>query len=267
MQKFIFAFAYLACVGQVAQGRRVQEIQQQAKDNVRDSSVQSLAKLLQASDPTAFQAPGMGLSRGLASSNVPRSAALPGRTAKDAIVMSKTRSKPKGEDETVGISDELQGDINQFAFLVMRLIAASVMFHHGQEKFLSAEMFTKYTMDAYFGFLPGPHIYYTYAAGFVQAVAPFFVALGVFSRVAGVGLVGCMLGAFYYSLVTGGLEGFPFSNIASAGVRTVHTYGFETPSLYIIIFAMVAIAGPGKFSISQLLGWNDDKSLFGKIKQ
>jgi len=178
--------------------------------------------------------------------------------------MSKTSSKPKEEEF---VSDDLQSNINQAAFLVMRLIAASVMFHHGQEKFLSAEMFTKYTMDAYFGFLPGPHIYYTYAAGFVQAVAPFFVAAGVFSRVAGIGLVGCMLGAFYYSLVTGGLEGFPFSNIASAGVRTVHTYGFETPSLYIIIFAMVALAGPGKFSVSQLLGWNDDKSLFGKIKQ
>jgi uncharacterized membrane protein YphA (DoxX/SURF4 family) len=50
-------------------------------------------------------------------------------------------------------------------------------------------------------------------------------------------------------------------------VPVFHNYGFETPAVYSAIFALVAATGPGKFSLAQALGWNDGKSLPGKLKQ
>jgi uncharacterized membrane protein YphA (DoxX/SURF4 family) len=168
------------------------------------------------------------------------------------------------------ISDE---DLIDAAFLVMRLAAAVVMVHHGEEKLLSVASFTKYTIDKYFGFLPGPHAFYTIATGWVQFLAPIFLSLGVFSRISGLALSATMLGALWYSAVAIGLEGFPLfelkglSNVLPYKVAVFHNYSFETPILYLVSFLLVAAAGPGKFSIAQILGWNDDKSLLGKLKQ
>merc|ERR1719486_1273232 len=65
---------------------------------------------------------------------------------------------------------------------------AIMMIHHGQEKLLSAEMFTNFVMTKYFAFLPG---------------------LGVASRPAAASLAGTTLAAMYYHLVSTGTEGFP----------------------------------------------------------
>jgi uncharacterized membrane protein YphA (DoxX/SURF4 family) len=185
-------------------------------------------------------------------------------SSKKQPVPKKASSEP--EEEFLEIPDEVQEFAREAAFLFMRLSAASVMLHHGQEKFLSAELFTKFAIDKYFTFLPEPHIFWTYSAGTVQFFAPFFLAAGVFSRAASAGLAGTMLGAFYYSAVSTGLEGFPLSKMA-AKVPIFHNYGFETPTLYLAIFALVAASGPGKFSVAQALGWNDDNTILGKIKQ
>jgi len=179
------------------------------------------------------------------------------------------RSMPEPEEEDEFISEEVEEYIKEAAFLFMRLAAASVMIHHGQEKILSAEAFTRFAIDKYFAFLPaigGKRVVWAYFSGGVQAVGPILLSLGVFSRLAAVSLAGTMVGASYYSFVTTGLEGFPLSKMA-AKVPVFHNYGFETPVLYLAIFALVAAAGPGKLSVAQALGWNDDKSLFGKIKQ
>jgi len=171
------------------------------------------------------------------------------------------------------ISDELQETLNDAALLLMRLTTAAVMIHHGQEKILSPQLFTKFTIDQYFGFLPGPHVFYAYVAGYIQFFAPILLSLGVFSRVAGASLVAVMLGAFYYSMANTGLEGFPFLELQGLGAKlkfgvpAFHNYAFEPVVLYLAIFALSAVNGPGKFSIAQLLGWNDDKSLLGKLKQ
>lgn len=185
--------------------------------------------------------------------------------------------KEEEEEEAFLISDEaltnLEQEARELAILIARITAAAVMFHHGQEKILSPEAFTKFTMDKYFYFLPGPHLAWTYFAGYTQFIAPIFLTLGLFSRAAAVSLIGTMLGAFYFSFASGGTEGFPFFELAGLsatmkyGVPSFHNYGFETPALYVAIFLMVAVGGPGKFSLAQLLGFNDDKSLFGKIKQ
>jgi len=166
----------------------------------------------------------------------------------------------KEETEELAVADQFEESIKDVALFFLKLAVASVMVHHGQEKILSPTEFTKFTMDAYFGFLPGPHIYYTYAAGYVQWLAPIFVVLGVFSRVASASLVAVMAGAFLHSMLTSGLEGFPgfelggLSSKLQFKVPAFHNYGFETPTLYIIIFLFLAIGGPGKFSLAQLLG-------------
>jgi uncharacterized membrane protein YphA (DoxX/SURF4 family) len=89
---------------------------------------------------------------------------------------------------------------------------------------------------------------------------------GIFSRVAAASLAGTMLGATYYSIVTTGTEGFPLSKMAGR-VPVFHNYGFETPALYLAVFVLVAATGPGKFSIAQAIGWNDDNTILGKLKQ
>jgi len=174
----------------------------------------------------------------------------------------------QGEDDF--FSEE---NLTEAVFLLMRVLTAVLMIHHGQEKLLSIDLFTKFTIDKYFGFLPGPHKFYTIATGYVQYIAPFFMGLGVFSRAAALSLAGTMAGALFYSKVAIGLEGFPnfelrgLNQVLKYGVAVFHNYTFETPALYMFVFLLVIVAGPGKFSLAQLLGFNDDKSLLGKLKQ
>jgi uncharacterized membrane protein YphA (DoxX/SURF4 family) len=181
----------------------------------------------------------------------------------------KKAAKQPEDEEGFMISDEVQDTANEAVFLFIRLFAASMMLHHGQEKILSAELFTKFALDKYFAFLPpigGSRIIYTYSAGAVQGIAPLFLSLGVFSRLAAAGFASTMLGATFYSLVSTGLEGFPLSKMADK-VPVFHNYNFETPLLYISVCVLIAASGPGKFSVAQALGWNDDNTLLGKIKQ
>jgi len=179
----------------------------------------------------------------------------------------------KPEDKEAFISEELQETFTELGYLFMKLAVGAVMIHHGQEKILSAEMFTKFAIDKYFSFLPGPHIYWTYLVGYIQYLAPFFMGLGIFSRAAAASLTGVMAGALFQDLIQNGWEKFPMFELAGLsqklkyGVPIFHNYGFEVPLLYVAIFSYIAVTGPGKFSIAQLLGWNDDKSLFGKLKQ
>lgn len=191
--------------------------------------------------------------------------------------MSKTSPKPKeGAESSLKakifeeefISDETQETINQVGFLLLRLAAASLMIHHGEEEVLAPAVFTKYTIAKKFGFLPGNPLLWTEGVGIDQLVAPILMSLGIFSRAAAASLAGTMLGAFYYAMVTTGGEGFPLSAYAKKyGVPSFHNYGFETPVLYLGIFLLVMVVGPGRYSIAQLLGWNDDKSFLGKLKQ
>merc|ERR1719160_226831 len=111
-------------------------------------------------------------------------------------------AKPGPDGEDFEVPDDIQEFVNEAALLFARLAVSSTMIHHGQEKIISAELFTKFAIDKYFAFLPEPHIFWTYSAGYVQFLAPFFLATGVFSRAAAAGLAGTMLGAFYYSAVS-----------------------------------------------------------------
>jgi len=172
------------------------------------------------------------------------------------------------------VSDEVQTTATDLGLLLMRLGVAAVMIHHGQEKLLDADAFTKYTMDVYFKFLPGNHLYWTYLIGLIQWLAPGGLIFGVGSRIAAGSLTAVMLGAFLQGIIAaGGFEGFPFFELGGLGskmpfmVPSYHNYGFETPLLYITIFLLLTVSGPGKFSLAERFGFNDDNTLLGKLKQ
>jgi uncharacterized membrane protein YphA (DoxX/SURF4 family) len=195
------------------------------------------------------------------------------------LVDLKYKAEPivKKDGEWVGewkLSDDFQKTATEVVFLLMRVVAAAVMFHHGQEILLDPAVFAKYTIDKKFAFLPGDHVAWSSLVGSIELFAPILVGLGVFSRVASLSLAAVMTQAIFYSnLANKGWEGFPFFELGGLSstmkykVYSFHNYGFETPALYLGIFLLVAAAGPGKFSIAQLLGWNDDKSFSGKLKQ
>jgi uncharacterized membrane protein YphA (DoxX/SURF4 family) len=172
------------------------------------------------------------------------------------------------------VSEEVQSTATDLGLLLMRLGVAAVMIHHGQEKILDADAFTKYTMDVYFKFLPGSHLYWTYLIGLIQWLAPGGLIFGVGSRLAAGSLTAVMVGAFLQGIIAaGGFEGFPFFELGGLGskmpfmVPSYHNYGFETPLLYITIFLLLTVSGPGKFSLAERFGFNDDSTLVGKLKQ
>lgn len=152
------------------------------------------------------------------------------------------------------------------SLVLMRVGTAAIMIHHGQEKFASAEMFNNFVMAKYFAFLPGPGLAWTYSAAAVQFGAPFFLALGIFSRPAAASLAGTTIAAMYYHLASTGTEGFPLSKMAEK-VPVFHNYAFEGPFMYVAIFLFFACAGPGKYALSTALGWDEDNSLPGLLKQ
>merc|ERR1719191_2140975 len=171
---------------------------------------------------------------------------FPNKKARQAAVKQPQRNRrgqpaPEPEEDDEFITPELQENINEAAYLVMRLAVASVMIHHGQEKILSAEAFTKFAIDKYFSFLPaigGSRVIWAYGAGAAQFAGPILLSLGVFSRLAAASMAGTMIGATYYSVITTGLEGFPLSKMA-ARVPIFHNYGFETPVLYFALFVTI----------------------------
>jgi uncharacterized membrane protein YphA (DoxX/SURF4 family) len=178
------------------------------------------------------------------------------------------------EEGELVVADDLQKELTALAFSFMRIAVAAVMFHHGQENLIDPAVFTKYTIDKYFAFLPGPHLNWAIAAGSVELIGAALLGLGIFSRVSAFSLSVVMAAAIFYSKISNkGFEGFPFFELGGLSstmkykVYSFHNYGFETPLLYMGIFLLIAATGPGKYSLAQRLGWNDDKSLFGKLKQ
>jgi uncharacterized membrane protein YphA (DoxX/SURF4 family) len=226
------------------------------------------AKELQSRPPLSRLPGSSSAMRALVRTKAARATAR-GASGKANFLKGKSKPEPEPEDEFELFgrnSEELEKIATDAVFLLARLAIASQMIHHGYEKYFSAELFTKYAIDKYFNFLPGPHLYWTYIVGGIQFFAPFGLGLGVFSRVSSASLAGVMVGAALQSFLSLGTEGFPLTKMAS-NVPIFHNYGFELPVVYVSAFLLFAVTGPGKYSVAQALGWNDDKSLLGKIKQ
>merc|ERR1711924_266915 len=85
-------------------------------------------------------------------------AANTGTSPWKGIIQGKNDPIPEPEPE---FSDDLFPEgaletLQDVAIMLMRVGTAAMMIHHGQEKLLSAEMYTNFVMTKYFAFLPGP---------------------------------------------------------------------------------------------------------------
>ena len=128
-------------------------------------------------------------------------------------------------------------------FLVARLLVSLLMLHHGLEKLADIDGFTTYIVDKYFSYLPFYHSYWAYLAAYTQIIGSFLLAIGIFTRLSLAGLCSTMLFALIFHFSDTGLQGAPF------GIVSNHNYEFEASLLYLIIYALLLVYGPGKLSL------------------
>ena len=117
------------------------------------------------------------------------------------------------------------------------------MLHHGIEKLSDIDGFTSFIVDNYFSYLPFEHSYWTYLAAYTQIIGSFLLVIGIFTRLSLVGLCSTMLFALIFHFSDTGLQGAPF------GIVSTHNYEFEASLLYLILYALLLINGPGKLSL------------------
>ncbi|MAK15357.1 MAG: DoxX subfamily protein [Cyanobium sp. MED195] len=127
--------------------------------------------------------------------------------------------------------------------LLSRSLASLLMLHHGIEKLSDIDGFTSFIVDNYFSYLPFEHSYWTYLAAYTQIIGSFLLVIGIFTRLSLVGLCSTMLFALIFHFSDTGLQGAPF------GIVSTHNYEFEASLLYLILYALLLINGPGKLSL------------------
>ena len=135
---------------------------------------------------------------------------------------------------------------NSFAniiFLLVRLLVALLMLHHGLEKLADVDGFTTFIIDKYFSYLPFTHSYWTYLAAYTQIIGSFFLAIGAFTRLSLLGLSSTMLFALLFHFSDTGLQGLPF------GIVEAHNYEYEASLLYLLVYLILLAKGPGKYSL------------------
>ena len=127
--------------------------------------------------------------------------------------------------------------------LIMRLVTASLIIHHGLDKLQNTEAFTTNVIAAYFTFLPGPPIFWTYLSAAFEIVGCICITVGIYARPAAVLLAGTMANAILFHLMKFGLQSFPF------GLPKGGAYTFEPSLAFLGVTACIALAGPGRFAM------------------
>lgn len=149
---------------------------------------------------------------------------------------------------------DLKG-VHAYSLTALRIAAGVLMIHHGSEggfwpaNFSSPEFsgFIDYIMKPYFSFLPGSLSFWAALHDYVEFWGGFLVVLGLLTRPAAFGLFGTMVAAVYFHLASTGLQGFPFGHVQN------YSYNFEEPALYMLIFLIFAINGPGALSLDNVI--------------
>ena len=95
--------------------------------------------------------------------------------------------------------------------LTMRVVTALMLVHHGEDKLLNTEAFTTNIIAAYFSFLPGPPVFWTYLSAAFEILGSLCITIGVFTRPAALLVAGTMANAIVFHLMKFGLQNFPFN--------------------------------------------------------
>merc|ERR1712014_132433 len=129
-------------------------------------------------------------------------------------------------DASYKLIDEPSAKMNipaEVGILLLRIVVCLTVVHHGLQKWENPDGFAQNMVDKWFPFLPMP-IFWTYLAILMEVIAPIFLAIGVFARLAAFGMFATMIFANVFHFKLTGFEGFPL------GVPTAGAYAFE-PSL------------------------------------
>lgn len=131
--------------------------------------------------------------------------------------------------------------------LVLRLIASSVLVHHGLDKIYNADAFTSSVLQPYFAWLTFGNLvplkFWTYVAAGTEITAPFFLAIGWMARPAALMALGTMIFATTFHFESTGLQGYPL------GDPPTKQYAFETSMVLGGVFFYLLLAGPGKLAL------------------
>ena len=127
--------------------------------------------------------------------------------------------------------------------LILRVVTASLMVHHGLDKLQHVEGFSTNVIAAYFPFLPGPPEFWTYLSAGFEIAGSFCLVTGLLVRPAAVLLAGTMVNAVAFQLMAHGLQGYPF------GLPSGPAYTFEPSLMFLFVCGHVAIVGPGRFAL------------------
>jgi len=165
---------------------------------------------------------------------------IPGQGETRTVLAMRRSAARAGELEAPNFLDENGDDLGKVA---LRLIGSTMMVHNGLDKLADPSGFAKFVVEPYLHLPEALCVPATYAAAGIELVAPVLILLGIATRLASLGLLGTMGAAIIFHLGKTGLEGFPF------GVVEAHQYGFETATVYAALYAYLALAGPGKYSI------------------
>ena len=139
------------------------------------------------------------------------------------------------------VKDPVFADLSM---LLLRIITASLMVHHGVDKLQHVEGFSTNVIAAYFPFLPGPPEFWTYLSAGFELGGSFCLVIGFFTRHACGLLVGTMVNAVAFQVMANGLQNYPFG-LSPKGPA----YTFEPAFAFFAVTAYIATAGPGRFAL------------------
>ncbi|MBF2077225.1 MAG: DoxX family protein [Synechococcales cyanobacterium T60_A2020_003] len=123
---------------------------------------------------------------------------------------------------------------SQLAWLVLRVVAGTVMIHNGLDKLSNIESFAQAYVEV-IG-LPFP-IFFSYVAAYTELIGAPLLILGFLTRPAAAGLFGTMLVAMYHHVLVAGFS-IPY---------------LELSALYAACFLFYLVNGAGLFSLDALL--------------
>ncbi|MBF2056986.1 MAG: DoxX family protein [Cyanobacterium sp. T60_A2020_053] len=123
---------------------------------------------------------------------------------------------------------------SQTAWALLRAVIGIMMVHNGMDKLSNIESFAE-AYVSYIG-LPFP-IFFSYVAAYTELIGAPLVALGLFTRVASLGLFGTMCVAMYHHILVAGLS-LPY---------------LELSAIYAGCFLFFLVNGGGLFSTDALL--------------
>ena len=124
--------------------------------------------------------------------------------------------------------------LTDFGLLILRVFTGVLLIHHGYEKLANIENFAAAFVRPLH--LPFP-ITLSYLAAFSEIIGSWLLITGLLTRFGALAIAGTISVAIYHAIVVNGFN----------------IYLLELLGLYFAAAAMVLAAGPGRFSLDELL--------------